>query len=87
MKSYDVSYFCEKDAGPIVHIHVDKKNFSNNKWPFTLVINSHTSPITNPRIIFYIDSIEDLIAFKTSVIFQIEKIQFELDKKEESSNG
>ena len=87
MKSYDVSYFCEKDAGPIAHVNVDSNKFSGSKWPYTLVLNSSESSIPAPRIIIYIDSLEDLIAFKTSVIFQVEKIQFESDSKEDPSNG
>jgi len=84
MRSYDVSYFCEKDAGPIAHIHVDSNRFSGSKWPYTLVLNSQPSSIQTPRVIIYIDSLEDLLKFRNSVVFEVDSIELAI---KEASNG
>jgi predicted RND superfamily exporter protein len=83
MKSYDVSYFCEKDNGPVSHIHVDQNKFEGSKWPYTLVLNSSESSIHSPRVIIYIDSLEDLLKFRNSVVFEVDSIELAI---KEASN-
>ena len=69
MRFHGTTFFCGKGEGPIVHINYNKKDHKlGYKWPFTVVINTFEESYQNPSLIIHLDSEQDLIQFKNSVI-------------------
>lgn len=83
MRYYDTSFFCDKDNAPIAHIHLTK---NEPVWPISLTINGSESEHNKPSVRFYIYSIEDLIKFRNSVMFEVDKVTFAIDNPEEDSS-
>jgi hypothetical protein len=83
MRFYDVTFFCEKNQGPVAHLHISKSE-DNQKWPITLSINFSEESHDKPSITIHIDSIADLLKFRNSIIFETDVIELYM---EEHSNG
>ena len=68
MRYHSSTFFSEKREGPKVSIRVD-----DGYYPVTISINKAGSPFSDPSVKFFLNSIQDLINFKNSVIQEYDK--------------
>lgn len=84
MRFYESTFFCDDGKFPRIHVHHSK---DEQIWPVTLTINFSEEEYHKPAIKFHIYSIEDLIRFRNSVMFAVDKITFAIDNPEEDSSN
>lgn len=85
MRYYETTFFCDKDNPPKAHINFTK---DEHIWPVTLTINGSDEEYSKPAVKIHIYSLEDLIRFRNSVMFQVDMLLANIENKEEDlSNG